>query len=182
MASFGEPAVSDPPADRVVVGRVVGVHGVKGWLKVLSFTEDEASLFDYQPWWVKMPDGWQRLEVDGHRAVARGFLAHVAGIDDRDQAALYRQRDISVPVAVLPATADGDYYWYQLEGLAVTSHWRGSETPLGVVTRLVETGANDVLVVKDDQGYERLLPYIDQVVTEVDLENGQMRVEWDPEF
>lgn len=135
---------------------------------------------------MKFPDGWKKLEIDQFRAVDKGFIAHVCGLDDRDEARLYCQRDIEVSPDVFPP-ADGDeIYWHQLQGLRVVSRFGGQDVFLGNVDGFLETKANDVLVVRPGQGSmdssERLIPYVDDVILSVDLDEGVVFVDWDPEF
>lgn len=171
----------------VDVGRISSVFGVKGWVKIHSYTEPGDGLFGYAPWWLKTPHGVKPLEIDEYRAHGKGFVAHVRGVDDRDQAALLCGQNIAVERGQMPALPEGDYYWHQLQGLAVISHFEGKPQRLGRVARLMETGANDVLVVAPDaqsiDGRERLVPYVPgQFVQRVDLETGCIEVDWDPAF
>lgn len=176
---------------RVTVGRIVSVHGVKGWVKVRSFTEPEENIVKYRPWWLQMPRGWRLVDIDDFRRQGKGLIAHIAGVDDRDKAALYCQRDIAVDKTQFPALATEEYYWHQLEGLTVVTK-RGPGVDrvggivLGRVTQLLKTGANDVLVVKGGSDSldrrERLIPYADQYISKVDLDAGEIEVDWDPEF
>jgi 16S rRNA processing protein RimM len=171
------------PIDPVTVGRITTVHGVRGWVKVHSFTEPEDNIVSYRRWWLKMPEGWRQLEIDQHRGSAKGLLVHLKGVDDRDVARLYCQRDIVVEKAEMPELAAGEYYWHQLEGLSVVTT---EGIRLGRVDKLMETGANDVLVVVGDvdslDRQERLIPYVEQFVLDVDLNARQIEVDWDPEF
>lgn len=171
------------PCDPLVVGRVTAVHGVKGWVKIHSFTEPSDNIFDYQPWWLNIAGNWQKMKVTEQRSTAKGLMVHLAGIDDRDQARTYCQRDIYVAKAQLPVLVDGEYYWHQLEGMVVMTT---QGVRLGSVDCLMATGANDVLVVKgDDESLdqeERLIPYTDQFVLNVDLGAGRIEVDWDPAF
>ena len=175
-----------PPENLVVAGKITTVHGVKGWVKIHSYTAPEENIFDYQPWWVQFPEGWRCIEIDDCRSVAKGFIAHIRGLDDREEARLYCQREIQVSTDQFPPVADGELYWHQLQGLTVLSRFEGKEFNLGKVDGLLETGANDVMVVKptaesvDDT--ERLVPYVDQFVVDVLLEQGIVVVDWDPEF
>lgn len=174
------------PDDLVAVGRVTTVHGIKGWVKIHSFTEPESNIIDYQPWWLAMPDGPVRIDVDECRPATRGFLAHIAGVDDRDQARLYCQRDILVPRESFPEAEEGEYYWHQLEGMRVVSVFGGQEAALGVVTGFMETGANDVMVVAGDADsrdrLQRLIPFVDDFIVGIDSDAGLIRVDWDPDF
>ena len=170
----------------MVAGKLTTVHGVRGWVKVHSYSAPESNVFDYQPWWMKFPDGWKRLEIDQHRPVAKGFIAHIRGVDDRDEARLYCQREFQVSSSLFPPAGDDEVYWHQLIGLGVISRFEGTESRLGVVDGMLETGANDVVVVKADgdsiDRCERLIPYVDNVVLKVDLEQGLLVVDWDPAF
>ncbi|MFL0796528.1 MAG: ribosome maturation factor RimM [Cellvibrionaceae bacterium] len=173
--------------ERVTVGRITSVHGVKGWVKVYSHTRPPENIFSYKQWFVKTKHGLKEVELDEGRKQGKHLVAHLKGIDDRDAAQLYCQADIGILRSQLPGLEEGDYYWHQLEGLRVISDFDGKALDLGKVSRMMETGANDVLVVKGDEQSidkgERLIPYVlDQFVTEVDLSEGQIRVEWDPEF
>lgn len=184
---MAKPASSQQPPDNGVVGgKVTTVHGVRGWLKIHSFTAPEDNIFDYQPWWIKLPDGWVEVEVDSFQSVAKGFIAHIQGLDDRDEARKYCQRDIYVSTAAFAPAGEDEFYWHELEGLDVFSVFNGEEKKLGTVDGFLETGANDVMVVKPSTDsidkVERLLPYIEQVVVAVDLDSGVIRVDWDPEF
>ncbi len=171
----------------VDVGRITTVFGVKGWLKIHSETEPMENIFSYSPWWLKTRHGVKAVEVDEHRPHGKGLVAHIKGVDDRDLAQEYCQVSIAVERDQMPQLDAGEFYWHQLEGLAVITEFEGQTSRLGVVSRLLETGANDVLVVKGDADSidlnERLVPYVpDQFVTSLDLDAGEMRVVWDPAF
>lgn len=173
-------------SERIVVGKFVGVFGVKGWLKVKSFTEPSRNILSYKPWFVKTAQGVKVFEVDGSQDRPQGLVVHLAGVDDRNDA-LEIRGDIEVDRTQLPNLAADEFYWHQLIGLEVVSDYQGNEYPLGKVKGLMETGANDVLVVKastlsvDDR--ERLIPYVPgQFISEVNVAEGVIRVDWDPEF
>jgi 16S rRNA processing protein RimM len=171
----------------VNVGRITAVYGVKGWVKVHSYTEPQDNLFEYHPWFLKTKHGVKQIEIDEARPHGDAFVAHIVGIDDRDLAAEYTAADIAVERELLPKLDDGEYYWSQLEGLVVFTQFGGERKRLGVISKIMETGANDVLVVAADaqsiDQRERLVPYVpEQFVLAVDLDAGEMLVDWDPEF
>lgn len=171
----------------VDVGRITAVFGVRGWVKIHSATEPAENLFEYQPWWLKTAHGVKPVEIDAARPHGKGFVAHIKGVDDRDEAAFYAGTTIAVERRQLPELAEGEFYWHQLQGLAVISRFGGADVRLGCVSRMLETGANDVLVVQPDDasvdGKERLVPYVPgQYVLEVNLDAGTIVVDWDPEF
>lgn len=166
-------------ADRqmVLVGRISGLFGVKGWVKVYSATRPRENLFDYAPWLIQMDDGWREFRVLEWRAQGKGLVARLKGVDDRDQAAALLQRDIMIRREQLPALDEG-WYWIDLIGLEVSTV---SGERLGRVESLMETGANDVLVVAGER--QRLIPFTPgHAVREVDMQSGRIVVDWDPDF
>lgn len=171
--------------DALVVGRVVSVHGVKGWVKVFSYTDPLENILDYRPWYLSTDEGWEQVEVSAARGSGKRLIAHLGDCDDRDQAReRFVGREIAIPREALPEPDEGEYYWRELIGLRVVLE---DGRDLGVVSTLMETGANDVLVVRGDRHSldrrERLLPWVpDQVIRRVDRQAGTLTVDWDPEF
>lgn len=161
----------------VVMGRVTGLFGVRGWVKVHSHTREKADLLRYRRWLLKTSSGWREHEVAEGREHGAGLVARLAGFEDRDQAATLVGLDIGIYASDLPALPAGEYYWAQLEGLRVLNE-QGVE--LGRVSHLFETGANDVIVVRAER--ERLIPYIRGVVKKVDIAAGEIHVDWDADF
>lgn len=172
----------------VILGRVSGVFGVKGWVKVWSFTDPMERLLDYRVWSLNLPGtGLKDVEIDAGQRQGKGLVVHIAGCDDRDLARQYLQAEIAVPEAAMPRLPEGEFYWYQLAGLKVLAVSGLQGVLLGEVSHLLETGANDVLVVRPCEGSiddrERLLPWVDgKVILGVDLAAGEIRVDWDPSF
>jgi len=111
------------------------------------------------------------LEAAKHGKV---LIAHLAGLDDREAAQAATGTEVAVPRSALPKRKADEYYWSELIGLKVTNRERDA---LGTVSGLLETGVHDVLVVKDGK-IERLLPLVGAVVDAVDLEAGEIRVDW----
>lgn len=165
---------------RVLVGRIVGLYGVQGWLKIESWTEPRTQIFKYQPWLLEKAPG-EVMEVGGinGRPQGKGLVCQLPGVDDRDAAAALVGLDIHVARELLPPPAKGEYYWVDLEGLEVVTT---EGVSLGRVSHLFATGANDVVVVRDGTR-ERLVPFVQGTyVRSVDLSGGRMVVDWDPEF
>jgi 16S rRNA processing protein RimM len=164
--------------EMVVMGRISGLFGVRGWLKVYSYTEPRRGILDYSLWFIKQGGEWEAYELQGGHPQGKGIVVHLRGFDDRDQAAQLLGFDIAVRRDQLPKLAAGEYYWSDLEGLRV-ENLDGME--LGRISHLFETGANDVIVVQGDRQY--LIPYTWGIaVRKVDLAAGLMVVDWDPEF
>lgn len=171
-------------AQETVVGRITSVFGVQGWLKVFSYTEPREGILGYRDWTLVLDGRRMSAEVLQGRQHGPGIVVQLKGITDRDQARLYSGADILVPVDQLAVLPEGEFYWHQLEGLRVDTV---EGECLGQVHHLIETGSNDVLVVRPSEASvdqrERLLPYLpDQVIRKIDLESGLIIVDWDPEF
>ncbi len=159
----------------MILGRIAGLYGVRGWVKVFSYTDPRDAVLEHREWLLERDGAWKACElVDGKRH-GKGIIAKLAGVDDRDSAADYVGIDIGVPREQLPETEPGEFYWTDLEGLRVV-HKDGRE--LGTVAYLLETGANDVLVTEGER--ERLIPFVlDRVVLDVDLDDGVITVDWE---
>jgi 16S rRNA processing protein RimM len=166
------------PERRVLIGRVVGVFGVRGELKLESYTEPTGALLRYQPWIFIHNAVESPLTGVKGRDNSRGVVATVPGITDRDAAQALVGGEIWVARAALPKSKPGEYYWVDLEGLQVETT---GGIDLGHVSHLFATGSNDVLVVRGER--ERMIPFVlDQYVISIDLDAGRMVVDWDPEF
>lgn len=168
------------PEDPLVIGEVGRAFGIKGWFWVTSHTRPAEGIQRYKCWYLA-PDATsvgQWVKVAAFAKQNKGIVAKLQGVDDRTQAEALTGMHIVVPAADLPKAADGEYYWRDLVGCQVT-HVSGQS--FGVVQELIETGANDVLVVQGDR--ERLIPFIpDQVLVSIDLDKRLIVVDWDPDF
>lgn len=167
-----------------VVGKLGSTYGIRGWLRVYSSTEYAESIFDYQPWFLKIKNQWQLAEIEGWRHHSQDLIVKLKGVDDREHAQTLANIEIGVDLNQLPALDDGDYYWHDLIDCQVVN-LQGYQ--MGQVIELMETGSNDVLVVKanakDAFGkQERLIPYIETVVKRVDLSTKTIEVDWDAGF
>lgn len=165
---------ADPGARLLVLGRIIGLYGVRGWVRVFSETEPRQNILTYRPWYL---DGVAHTVAEG-RLHGKGVVARLAGCEDRDAAALLLNREIAIRRDQLPPPRPDEFYWADLEGLAVHT---ADGQDLGLVDHLFATGANDVLVVRGER--ERLLPFVwGQVIEDVDFVSGVIRVHWDPDF
>lgn len=175
------------PSTHMLIGKVTSAYGIKGWVKLISFTEPMDNIMNYPNWLLKKGDDLTLMEVDKGKSHGKGMVAHFEGVDDRNVAEEMAKSEIYVERSLLPQLDVGEYYWHQLIGLTVQLV---DGRVLGNVEYMLETGAsNDVLAVVganvegaiDDQ--ERLIPYLpDQVIKNIDLEAGVIQVDWDPEF
>jgi 16S rRNA processing protein RimM len=159
----------------VVLGQITGLFGVRGWVKVYSYTEPREAVLNYDRWLLSGKDGWHEATVAEGQRHGKTVIVRIDGYDDRDQAARLIGTEIGIPREELPEAGGDQFYWSDLEGLAVV-HRDGTE--LGKVDHLLETGAHDVMVVKGDQ--ERLIPFVmKEVVLGVDLASGKIKVDWE---
>ncbi|CAH0532793.1 Ribosome maturation factor RimM [Vibrio stylophorae] len=169
----------------IVVGKLGATYGIRGWLKVFSFTENPESIFDYQPWFVKAQGESVVYSVEDWKRHNQGLVAKLAGLEQREDAQALTNAEILVPADVLPALPEDEFYWRDLMGMNVVNT-KGYN--LGTVKDILETGSNDVLVVeanlKDAFGKkERLIPFLpEQVILNVDLAAQRIEVDWDPGF
>lgn len=175
----GDALIREPDVGRrIVIGRIAGVYGVQGWIKIHSYARPPEGIFEYRHWLVARADSWQPVQLLDGRRHGRSLLAKLEGISEREQARARIGCEIAIPRALLPPLPAGEYYWVDLVGLRVRTL---EGVDLGLVDHLLETGSNDVLVVVGDR--ERLIPFVPgrDVVT-VDLDAGQICVDWDPQF
>lgn len=164
---------------RILLGRIVGAFGVRGQIKIESWTEPRDAIFRYQPWTLRDASGNER-EFTGARGRESGkhLVAEFPGVTDRDVVEAMRGTEIHVPRSALPPPSPGEFYWVDLEGFRVVTT-EGLE--LGTVSHLFSTGANDVLVVRGDR--ERMVPFVEpDFVQSLDFEAGLITVDWDPDF
>ena len=175
---------AEAESEYILIGRIGAPHGVQGWVKLISFTDPPENILRYRHFRLRDGKHWRAVEVDQSRPQGKSFVGHIKGCDDRDQCRLYTGRELLVPKAELPDLNQGEYYWHQLIGLRVLNL---ADEDLGCVDHLLETGANDVLVIRGSatsiDGGERLIPYLpERVVRQVDLQAGILRVDWEADF
>jgi 16S rRNA processing protein RimM len=177
----------------LIIGNTCGIYGLKGWVKIKSFTEPDTNILSYKDCYISTDkQSWQTAKMENGKVHGKGLVAKFAGFDDRTAVEKMGKFFIATKLSDLPELEQQEYYWHQLEGLEVFSVYtdQGSEKNnrvlLGKVHHLLETGSNDVLVVQASTGSiddrERLLPYRPEVILSVNLSSASMEVDWDPEF
>lgn len=160
----------------VQIGHISGVHGIRGWVKVHSLTDPREAIFEYQPW--LCGDSRKETRIIEARQQGKHLVALLENISDRDQAESLVRQQIAVYRDQFPDLPDDEFYWTDLEGLAVKLE-DGRE--LGTIRKMLATGANDVMLVQGDR--ERLIPFVHgQYVKRVNLDDGFVVVDWDPDF
>jgi 16S rRNA processing protein RimM len=163
---------------RVTLGRISGVYGVRGWLRVHSYTEPRDNILRFARWMLLHQGERRVIDVEATRYAGGSVLAKLAGVDDRDVARGWIGAEIAVERQELPPCEPGEYYWADLEGLSVVT---ADGERLGSVDHLIATGAHDVIVLDGAPG--RMIPFVaDRIVRKVDLDTGEIVVDWDPAY
>jgi len=168
---------------RVGIGRIAGVFGIKGWVKIESWTRPAENILEYADWQVGRSANWRAMHLVQGRSHGKGFIAQLADANgvvcsDRSEAERLAGSEIAILRGQLPPLAEGEYYWAELQGLEVR-HLDGRV--LGRVQEVIETPAHDVLAVAGER--QRLIPFVvGPIVHKVDVAAGCIEVDWDPEF
>jgi 16S rRNA processing protein RimM len=164
----------------IIVGRFGSPYGIKGWIKVISFTDPTEKILDYSPWQINQEGKWQLINIVTGKLHGKNIIVSIADCTNPEQVRVYTNCEIAVERSQLPEPAEDEYYWVDLLGLTVINT---QQEILGKVERLFETGANDVLVVTDAKtGKQRLIPYIKHVIIEVNLAAKRIIVNWESVF
>ena len=176
-------------SDLVEMGRISAPFGIKGWIRVQTYTRAISGLTRYPAWWISSADGWREVKIEQSQAQGVDVVAKLAGCDDRDVAAALKGQQVAIPREAFPPAAKGEFYWADLIGLRVRN---SAGLDFGVVTSMMETGANDVMVVQQvvqqsaagsqQQEPERLIPFIADVVKRVDIAASLIEVDWGADY
>lgn len=163
----------------VVIGRLGRVHGVQGWLNVISYTQPPENIHHYLPWQIHIQGQWQHLSVDGIQQRDQQILVRFIDYTQRETAQQLTNCEIGIRREQLPALPESEYYWTDLLGLQVLNQ---AQQELGIIEDFYETGANDVIIVKHGN-QQHWIPYLpNSVVKSINLQQGFMLVDWEPDF
>ena len=162
---------------KLLVGKINGFFGIKGWVKIFSYTEPRKNILSYQPWYIINNGNYEILEITDGREQSKTIVAHIKGIDNRDLSINLIGQDLYINQDQLPTLDDGKHYWYELDGFKVINQ---NQTNLGVVDYLVDTGSNNVIVTKGEK--EHWIPYIEPFLLSIDKDNKEILVDWDEDF
>jgi 16S rRNA processing protein RimM len=169
----------------VEMGRISAPFGIKGWVRVQPYTRAISGLTNYTTWWLGGPGSWREHKVEQSQAQGTDVVAKLAGCEDRDVAAAFKGQQVAIPRQAFPPAEQGEFYWADLIGLRV-KNCEGLD--FGVIDSVLETGANDVMVVQQsafdggERGKERLIPFIASVIKRVDIAAGLIEVDWGADF
>jgi 16S rRNA processing protein RimM len=171
---------------RLLVGKINGLFGVQGWVKLFSHTQPRKNILSYQPWHIQIDGQWQTLDILKGREQGKTIVAQLKDINNREQAQSMIGIDLYIEKSQLPKLPEGEHYWEDLIGLEVINQ---QQVVLGKVSNLVDTGANNVLVVSGDKESssskdrkEHWVPYIEPFLISVDIGKKQILVDWDEDF
>ena len=162
---------------KLLVGKINGFFGVQGWVKIFSYTEPRKNILEYQPWYFIDDGAYKAIEMTTGREQSKTIVAHVKGIDNRDQAGQLIGKSLYIDKDQLPQLDDNEHYWHELVGFRVINK---DGIDLGVVDYLVDTGSNNVLVIKGNK--EHWIPYIEPYLVSIDKQNRVINVDWDENF
>ena len=162
---------------KLLIGKINGFFGLQGWVKVFSHTNPRTNILNYSPWSIKVDGNFQSIDITSGREQSKTIVAHIKGIDNREDSQKFIGQDIYINKEQLPELKQGEYYWHELIGFDVINK---DEERLGTVDYFVETGANDVLVVKGKKEY--WIPYIEPFLVSIDSKNNKILVDWDKDF
>ena len=162
---------------KLLVGKINGFFGVQGWVKIFSYTEPRKNILEYQPWYFIDDGAYKVIEMTTGREQSKTIVAHVKGIDSKDQAVQLIGKSLYIDKDQLPQLDDNEHYWHELVGFRVINK---DGIDLGVVNYLVDTGSNNVLVIKGDK--EHWIPYIEPYLVSIDKQNRFISVDWDENF
>ncbi len=163
------------------MGRVTAPFGIKGWIKIYALTAQIGNLQDYPLWWLGREDDWREMRVVSAKVHGNMLVAQLEGVADRDGAAALKGWQLAVPREQLPGAGENEFYWADLIGLKVVN---AEQHEFGRVARILQTGANDVLVVESSNKNERetLIPFIASAIKQVDLAAGVISVDWGRDY
>ena len=163
------------------MGRVTAPFGVKGWVKIYALTAQLGNLLDYPVWWLGHHGDWREMRIAAAKVHGNTLVAQFAGIEDREAAVALKGWEVAVPREQLPGAAENEFYWADLIGLKVVNT---EQHEFGHVVRVMQTGANDVLVVAGGEGglRETLIPFIASAIRRVDLAAGVISVDWGRDY
>jgi len=162
---------------KLLVGKINGFFGLQGWVKVFSYTDPRSNILNYSPWSIKVDGSFQKIDITNGRKQSKTIVAHIEGIDNREDSQTFIGKDIYIDKEQLPELKEGEYYWHELIGFNVINK---DQEKLGIVDYFFETGANKVLVVKGIK--EHWIPYIEPFLISIDSKNKEILVDWDKDF
>jgi 16S rRNA processing protein RimM len=170
----------DTSVEYIPVGKISGAFGVKGWVKIYSFTDPRENILSYSPLYLSQKGAWVEVKVVEGRLQGKGVVMNLDGVTDRDQVLPLVGVELAIAKTQMKPAGKDEYYWSDLIGMSVVNV---QDEQFGQVESMLENGAHDVLVVVNKDKTERLIPFVlDDIVEHVDLSNNVIRVDWKADY
>ncbi len=165
----------------VVIAKLGATYGLQGDIKLYVLSESIESPFSYSQWWIKTSSAknWSELKNEEVYRLGTKILIKLSGVDSPEMASTYVNAKIGVPRKNLPTPDEDEYYWTDLEGMSVKNK---SGVCFGMVSHVMETGANDVLVIQNEAKEETLIPFIEHYILDVDNDQNKILVDWETDY
>lgn len=164
----------------LLVGSVGKPHGIKGWVKINSYTEPPSNILLYQPWYLKNSDKNEPslIKVQQYQIQTQRIVVQFENYETPESTRPLTNQPIYIERKQLSPLSPQEYYWADLEGLKV---YNCENTYLGIIQTLLTTGANDVLIIEGEKRI--LIPFLlNNTIKSIDLDQQVMIVDWDPNF
>ena len=162
--------------EKLVIGRVSSPHGIKGWLKILSYTDPIENIFSYKSIFLKKRNNYLPFEIEDYSISGKIIRMKLKGVDDRNHSEEIADCEILINRNHLPEISSDSYYWADLIGFQVI---RKDSENIGVLDSFLETGSNDVMVVVGKNNNRNLIPFINRdVIKTVDMKGKFIIVDW----
>lgn len=170
-----------PPVNPIVIGKIKRAYGVRGWVKIVSFTDKSENIFCYAPWLVFLKNQWKLIRLECWKSIKEKYIVKISGVSNREMAMLLTNSNLIIGETQLPFLCNNEYYWKDIIGCTVITV-QGND--LGCVDYIIETIAHDVLVVKlFKQNFVKtkncLIPFIyNRIIKNVNLIKNVIVVDW----
>ena len=161
---------------KIYLGKITGVHGIKGWLKIQSFSSPPENILNYPSWIINNKGEEDYYSIEQGRKQNNKIVVKLEKIDDRNTAESLINSKIQILRSDLPKLSNENYYWSDLVGLSVLN---SEETVIGKIESLIETGANDVMVIITLKDERILIPFVmHEIIKEVNVELSYIKIDW----
>jgi len=169
--------------NQVVLGKITSPYGIRGWLKIHSYTDKKDNIIYYQPWIIHFHNEYHEIKLEDWKTRASSFIIKIKGYNTRDESIKFSNTNIIGDSSLFPILEDGEYYWTELIGCHVITK---EGYNVGTVLELFSTGSNDVLVVHSSllkNKKKLLIPFINQeVIKTIDILSRYIEITWSKNF
>ena len=161
---------------KIYLGKITGAHGIKGWLKIRSFSSPLENILKYPQWIINNQGEEDFYSIEQGRKQNNKIVVKLEKIDDRNTAESLINSKIQILRSDLPKLSNENYYWSDLVGLSVLN---SEDKVIGKIESLIETGANDVMVVNTSKDERILIPFVmHEIIKEVNVDLNYIKIDW----